>query len=555
MKSTRITKKIFIALVLAAAFALFAVACAGTPSPTIAPATQPSAAQPTTAQATSVPPTAAPPTTAAPQKPVIIVQAEVPTLDPQFGEAGNLGNVEQHLFDFLLAYDKNMQIVPSAAESYTLLPDSKTYQFKIRKGIKFWNGEPLDAKAVKFTFDRIGNADLRKQGLNDPYYGRVGFDHIDLVDDYTVNFVLKKPTILFLVYTTFNPILAPQYYTTNTPQQTAIKPMGSGPWIFKEWVKDDHLTMTANPDHWRGKPPIETLIWKPVPVPSTRTAMLQRGEADIIADLAPEDMDRVKADTNLKVCIAPGARRISATIPTQFPLFKDKRVRQAFNYAIDFDTINKTILNGLAAGRMNAPVSGDFWMNPNLKPYTYDPDKAKSLLKDAGWNPDAQITLYTPVGRYMKDTELAQAVAGYLQKVGVKVTVQNVDSTVFSDKTRNSTFDGPFILGLGSRFYGPDDVSVLFEPGFEGFEWVDNTAKGPAAKKLYEELQGTFDEKKQQQLVWQITDMFADEAPWVFLWRQASVFGVNKRTDWNCFSDYRIYMWLPNSPSTKLLAQ
>jgi peptide/nickel transport system substrate-binding protein len=548
--------KILIPLVLAVALALVVVACAGAPTPTTPPpTTQPAVAQPTlAAQPTAPPATAVPSTTSAPQKPVVIVQAEVPTLDPQFGEAGNLGNVQQHLFDFLIAYDKDMKIVPSAAESYTLLPDNKTYQFKIRRGIKFWNGEPLDAKAVKFTFDRIGNADLRKQGLNDPYYTRVGFDHIDIVDDYTVNFVLKQPTILFLVYTTFNPILAPGYYTTNTPQQTAIKPMGSGPWVFKEWVKDDHLTMTANPDYWRGKPQIETLIWRPVPVPSTRTAMLQRGEADIIADMAPEDIDRVKADSNLKVCIAPGARRLSATIPTELPQFKDKRVRQAFNYAVDFDAINKTILNGLAAGRMNAPVSGDFWIDPTLKPYTYDPDKAKALLKEAAWNPDTQVTLYTPVGRYMKDTELAQAIAGYWQKAGVKALSRML--TLPSFQTKRAIQRSMVHSSSGwARGFGPDDVSVLFQPGFQGFQWVDNSAQGPAAKKLFEELQGTFDEKKQQQLVWQITKIFADEAPWVFLWRQASVFGTNKRTDWNCFSDYRIYNWLPGSPSTKLLTQ
>lgn len=556
MNSRGLAKPTFFALILSALVALIVLGCAVPPAPPPAPAaTQAPATQPTTAPSAATNPAATTaPAAGAAQKPVIIVQAEVASLDPQFSEAGNLGNIEQHLFDFLIAYDKNMQIVPSAAESYTLLPDNKTWQFKIRKGIKFWDGEPLDAKAVKFTFDRIGNADLRKQGLNDPYYSRVGFDHIDIVDDYTVNFVLKKPTILFLVYTTFNPILAPEYYSTHTPQETAIHPMGSGPWILKEWVKDDHMTMTANPDYWRGKPQIETLIWKPVPEPSTRTAMLQRGEADIVADLAPEDMDRVKNDPNLNVCVAPGARRISVTIPTQNPLFKDKRVRQALNYAVDFDAINKTILNGLAPARMNAPVSGNFWIDPNLKPYTYDPAKATALLKDAGWNPDSAITLYTPVGRYMKDTEIAQAVAGYWQKVGIKVTVQNVDATVFSDQLRKSAFQGPFIVGLGSRFFGPDDVSVLFEPGFEGFEWVDNTQQGAAAKKLYEDLQGTFDDKKQQQLVWQISDIFADEAPWVFLWRQSSVFGVDKRTDWNCFSDYRIYFWLPNSPDTKLVA-
>src|SRR3990170_2654590 len=159
-------------------------------------------------------------------RPVVIVQGtDVPTLDPMFAESGHFANIQKHMFDFLISYNRNMEIVPDAAESFRLLPDRVTWQFKIRRGIKFWNGEPLDAKAVKFTFDRIANPDLRRQGLNDPYIARVDLLRVDIVDEYTVNFVLKQPTILFLVYTTFNPILAPGYYGRTSVQETAIKPM------------------------------------------------------------------------------------------------------------------------------------------------------------------------------------------------------------------------------------------------------------------------------------------------------------------------------------------
>ena len=117
---------------------------------------------------------------------------EPPSLDPHFHESGAASTIYGQMFDHLIAYDRNMNIVPDAAESFELLDDGVTWQFKIRKGITFWNGEPLDATAVKFTLDRMADPALRELGLNDPYYTRVGFDHCDIVDDYTVNLVVEK---------------------------------------------------------------------------------------------------------------------------------------------------------------------------------------------------------------------------------------------------------------------------------------------------------------------------------------------------------------------------
>lgn len=489
-------------------------------------------------------------------RPIVVVQGtDVPTLDPQFSESGHFGNLQHHMWDFLISYNKNMEIVPDAAESFRLLPDRVTWQFRIRRGIRFWNGEPLDGRAVKFTFDRIANPALRRQGLNDPFIERVDLVRVDVVDNYTVNFVLQKPTILFLVYLTFNPILAPGYYSRVSVQEAAIKPMGSGPWMFKEWKKDDHITMVANPSYWRGRPQIDTMIWGAVPETSTRLAMLQTGAADIVADLAPEDVPRVEADRNLRVCKATGARRVHISIPTENPLFKDRRVRQAFNHAVDFDAINKALLNGLASGRMAVPVNGDLWVDTAVRPYTYDVNRAQSLLREAGWNPNTQVTIFTPVARYMKDRELAQAVAGYLQRVGVRADVQTMEWSVFSDRARRSQFTMPYLIGYGSRFYGPDDLAVLFEPGFQGFEWADNTERGAEAKRLYEELKGTFEVAKQRELVHRASRIFVEEAPWIFLWKQASVFGVNRRLNWHCFSDYRIYFWLPGDLDARLSVQ
>jgi len=522
-----------------------AVVAATAPAPTTA---APTAPQPTKAPA---PPTTAPTAASAkPQTPVVIIQGvDPPTLDVQFVETGALANVALQMFDTLLEYDKDMNIVPSVAESYKLLPDQVTWQFKIKKGIKFWDGEVLDANAVKFTFDRMMDPELRKQGLNDPFPGRVGFDHCDVVDDYTINFVLKKPSILFPVYITFPYLLAPDYYKKTPPQQTAIKPMGSGPWMFKEWVKDDHFTLVANPNYFLGKPQIDTVIIKPVPQISTRLAMLEAGEADIAADLTPEDIARVQAKPNLRIStVGSSGRRVGIVIPTNIPLFRDRRVRLAMNYAVDFDAINKSILGGLAQGHMEVPVNGNFWLNPAIKPYPYDPDRAKTLLQEAGWNPNTQVTIYSTDGRYLKDKEMCQAIAGYLTKVGIKAQAQTLEFSVWSDKNSKSLFDMPFMMGLGSRSFGPEDLSIHFEKGFQGYEWQTETEKGPAARKLFDQLTSTFDEKKQQELVFQIEQMFYDEAPWIPLWRQVSVFGVNKRIDWGGSGNTRIDLWIVNSP-------
>lgn len=517
---------------------------------TTAPVTAATAApKPTTAPASS--------SSAQAQKPVVIVQGvDPPTLDVQFVETGALANVALQMFDTLLEYDKDMNIVPSVAESYKLLDDKITWQFKIRKGIKFWDGEVLDAKAVKFTFDRMMDDSLRKQGLNDPFPGRVGFDHTDVIDDYTINFVLKKPSILFPVYITFPYLLAPDYYKNNTPAVTAIKPMGSGPWMFKEWVKDDHITLVANPNYFLGKPQIDTVIIKPVPQLSTRVAMLENGEADIASDLTPEDIARVQGNSKLRIStVSSSGRRVGIVLPTNIPLFKDRRVRQAMNYAVDFDAINKSLLGGLAKEHMEVPVNGKFWLNPDIKPYPYDPDKAKQLLQQAGWKPDTQVTLYSTDGRYLKDKEMTQAIAGMLTKVGMKAQAQTLEYSVFSDKNSKSLFDMPFMIGLGSRSFGPEDLSIHFEKGFQGYEWQTETENGPAARKLFDQLTSTFDEKEQQKLVFQIEKLFYDEAPWIPLWRQVSVFGVNKRIDWEGSGNTRIDLWIVNSPDVHFTGQ
>src|SRR5918911_5443650 len=171
---------------------------------------------------------AAAPTSA---KPPIVTQGVDPeTLDPHYGESGVIGNVLNNVLEPLMQYDRQMNIVPALAESWQVQDDKVTWRFKLRQNVKFQNGEPFNADAVKFTVERTMDADLRSKGLNDPFPSRSGVTKVNVVDPFTVDMVLKEPNIVMPVFLTFLYILGPKHYTSKSPQDTAVQPMGTGPW-------------------------------------------------------------------------------------------------------------------------------------------------------------------------------------------------------------------------------------------------------------------------------------------------------------------------------------
>jgi peptide/nickel transport system substrate-binding protein len=457
------------------------------------------------------------------------------------------------MFDTIVALDRDVTVQPSLAETFTLLEDKKTYRIKIRKGVKFWNGKPLNAHAAKYTFDRMFDQALRKQGLNDPFPKRVGLERVDLIDEYTIEMVLKKPNIIFPLFLSMVQILEPDYYSNHTPQETAIKPMGSGPWIFKEWVKDDHITVVANPNYWRGKPHVDEVTYRPVPEKSTRLAMLETGEVDIAWAIGPEDIPIIEKNKNLRISKA-GGRRVGVHIPLTVDAYKDRRVRQALNYAVDFKSINQHILSGLAMGQMRIPLLGKFWTDPTVKGYDYDPEKARKLLKEANFPMDHEITIYTPSGRYVKDLEIAEAIAGYFRDLGIKSFAKPLEWTVYTKKLRSRTFDNLYLIGLGSRFNGPQDLNIVMPTSaYDVTDWTKYSKNGPAFVKLYKELEETFESKQQQALVYKLSHLWVEEAPWIPLWDMVTVFGVNKRIDWRANPRTRIDLYVIGEESVRII--
>jgi ABC-type transport system substrate-binding protein len=256
------------------------------------------AAPPSTGTSVTLPATTA---VSGGQPQLVLAQSTEPTtLDPQFEQSGIIGTFLNPMLEHLMEFDRNLAIKNVLAADAQQPKDGVTYRFKLQPNVKFWDGTPFDANAVKFTYERALSKDNRQKGLSDPVPGLQGVDHVNVVDPTTVEVVTGQPSTLAWPFFCQEFILSPTYYGSTSFQDTAIHPMGTGPWKFVSWSKGDRLQMAANADYWRGKPQIQTLIFRTVPDASGRLALLERGEADIISDVSPDDLPTINGDNKLR---------------------------------------------------------------------------------------------------------------------------------------------------------------------------------------------------------------------------------------------------------------
>ena len=239
-------------------------------------------------------------------KPVVVVQSgEAATLDWHMHCDKNAHEPDRQIFDTLLRRNlKTLQLEGNLAESWRAVNDT-TWQFKLKRNVKFHNGEPFDAAAVKFSVERMLDP---KQGAP----GRTSIatiDHVDIVDPYTVNVITKAPFPLLPVR--MSPghcgtvgIVPPKYIAQMGDAGFAIKPVGTGPFKFVEWVKDERLVLEANKDYHRGAPAIERLVFRPVPELTTRVAALLSGQADLVSDIPPDQTGKIKSSSTAHVEIS-----------------------------------------------------------------------------------------------------------------------------------------------------------------------------------------------------------------------------------------------------------
>jgi peptide/nickel transport system substrate-binding protein len=346
------------------------------------------------------------------------------TLDPAGQTTTTAAQIVDMMAETLTTLDSNGKLQPLLATKWEQAPDGLSWTFTLRQGVKFSDGTPFNAAAVKFSIDRLLSSTTFKAqpGI---LGGATGISQVEVIDDSHVKFDLKSKLSAFAsaMTQTVSAIISPASVNVapNTPA-LVTQPVGTGPYMFKERVSGDHITMTANKNYWGTKANYDTQTFKVVPEAASREALVKSGGADVIVAPPASDIPTLQGDNALHVIMGPSDRTIQIVINTQDstqPLLQKPEVRQALNYAIDKNAIIKSVMFG-AAVPLNGPMAANLFGYCQTGSYGYDPAKAKTMLQSAG-AAGMSVKLAAPTGRYVQDIQVANAVAGYLRDAGLKV--------------------------------------------------------------------------------------------------------------------------------------
>jgi peptide/nickel transport system substrate-binding protein len=475
------------------------------------------------------------PAWAAPKDTIVIAQGVDPgTLDPQDHFETPAFNVLLNIYETLVVRDDDMKLVPLLAASWKLVNDV-TWEFALRKGVKFQNGEAFNAGAVKFSLERI--ADGKNKLKQTPLVGII--DHVDVVDEYTVRVITTRPfPYLDALLGQIGAIMAPKYFQEKGAAHVARNPVGTGPYKLVRWVKDDQLALEANDGYWGGKPRIRKVIFRPVPEATTRVAGLQTQEIDLSVNIPPHLARLTDWKGRTAVAKVPSSRVIFMAIDTtQGGPLADKRVRQAIAQGIDVDKIIKNVLEGNAI-RLGTPFTKyHFGYDGTILPYAYNPEKAKKLLAEAGVQ-NLELTLNSPSGRYLSDKEVSEAVVGDLQKIGINAKVKINEwgthvNMIYAHK------GGPsYLLGWGSASFDPD--ATLF-PTLRTGQIVSHYSN-TRLDALIEQGRSTMDKAKRQKIYSETSKLVKEDVPWAFAYQQIDIYGVSARVNFKPRPDEKLFV-------------
>src|SRR5437773_4488763 len=450
--------------------------------------------------------------------------------------------VTGHIFDGLVERDNNLKIVPALASELPKLVAPTIWEVKLRKGVKFHNGEEFNAESVKFSLERVKTPALRASSNFRP------IDRVEVMDASTVRVHTSKPWPTFVSIMTFTQaaMYPAKAYAGKDSAFISKTPIGTGPYRFVKWSKDEEIVLEADPGHWRGSPRIKTVVFRPIPDDAVRVAALQNGEIDVAVNIPPHLANIIANHPKLFLSTAPSIRTLQLMFVTheydaQHKLvgpYKgptvDKRVRQAIAYAIDADEIIKGVLDGKGVRVATMLPSMHFGYDPSLRPIKQDVDKAKKLLAEAGFAGGLDVTLHGPRGRYVRDAEVAEAAAGQLTKAGIRTTLRTYDFVTYLNNMVYVHKAGPiWLIGWG---VGTTDAENVYVPLFKSpgifVNWHNEEFN-----RMVDEAQAIMDDKKRLEQYHRINRLWVEEMPAVPLYQQLDLYGVSKRVNWKARSD------------------
>lgn len=458
---------------------------------------------------------------------VATVTTEILTLDPQISAGTPAEVVREQMFEGLVDVNEKNEVSPLLAEEWSVSDDGLKWTFKLKKGVKFHDGEDFTAKDVKSTFDRY----LNNEASTRVYIYKNILQTI-VVDDYTVKFVTEIPQASFLNIMAYGGGAIMSTKSLERDNDTIGKePVGTGPFKLKEAVTNEYVTMERFDDYWAGKSDIAEIKFMTVKEASTRVNMVETGEADFIMGVTSQDLERIKDNKELTIQYADSNRVSHIGFNMEKEPFNNKLVRQAMNYAIDTDAIVNGIFSGegVPAKSVIAPATWGFY-DSNM--YDYNPEKAKELLKEAGYPDGFTAKIWTPEGRYFKDKETVMAIAGQLEQVGIKLEVEVVDWAQYLKELKVSNTEGnkvqSYFLGWEST---TGEANYLFNSVFSSKNiapvgWNTMFYRNEKVDELNELSSSCLDDDERNEYFKEMQTIIMEDAPWIpiHVWGQVAVY-------------------------------
>lgn len=433
--------------------------------------------------------------------------ADVTSLDPHVGKQTVAITVTGNVFDTLVKYDADMQIVPNIAESWEALSDT-AMQFSIRQGIKFHDGSDLTANDVKYSIQRI----LDHVEVS---YILDFVDSVEVKDDYTIVVNTKEP---------FGPILShfaypaaaivPQAAVEADPEGFALNPIGSGPYKFVEWKQGEYCKLTAFDDYYDGKPATQNIVMKVVPEAAQRTIQLETGEIDLSYDVSANDISKIEGNESLQLLSRQSLRCTFLTTNYTYdgPL-KNKDVRHAIEMAIDKQGIVDAVLygNGQVATSLVPPLA--FGYDDTIKASEYNPEKAKQLLADAGYPKGFEISVWTSDDQ--TDMEMCQIVKSQLAEIGITLNIDVMEWGTLLSKLGNP--DHGMIVDYWTTTTADANYTLypIYHSTSDAMAGNDSFYGSPEADKLLDEAKGSLDEAVRKSNYSQLATLLNEELPYI----------------------------------------